>query len=247
MKYVKSLIAATVVAGTLVGGSLNILAADNDTTSDALVNFKADDDGTTKPVDPTNPDENVEPKDPVNPSKGALRIDYASTMNFGTQVISGKDENYFVKYTPVTTLDGDGNPTGNEKYVPSYVQVTDNRGTNTGWELTVTGSAFKDGANNELQGAELTLENVQLASQIAATYKPGFAATQVVVNDSPTTLVKADANEGMSTWTAAFGSTPGTSSSDTNKNIKLHVPASAKKIDGATYTSTLTWTINATP
>ncbi|MFH4233977.1 WxL domain-containing protein, partial [Acinetobacter baumannii] len=44
--------------------------------------------------------------------------------------------------------------------VPNYVQVTDNRGTNAGWKLTVTqNEQFKTTSNQELTGAALTLKN----------------------------------------------------------------------------------------
>ncbi|MDR0318106.1 MAG: WxL domain-containing protein, partial [Lactococcus lactis] len=90
----------------------------------------------TPPVNPNIPDPNrpVFPQNPdgslPNPgTQGPLSIDFASSLDFGINPISNKDEIYFAKaqsYTESTTE------------TPNYVQVTDNRGTLMGWTLSVT-------------------------------------------------------------------------------------------------------------
>ena len=96
--------------------------------SNAVVNFVPNQD-VTPPVDPINPDpENpVTPIDPTNPNgpnpgtAGPLSIDYASSLHFGENKISTKNEVYYAKAQAFT-----GGSEG-----PNYVQVTDNRGTET--------------------------------------------------------------------------------------------------------------------
>ncbi|RDX02013.1 WxL domain-containing protein [Listeria kieliensis] len=209
------------------------------TTSNAKVNFKSDESGTTKPKDPTKPEEEFVPEEDPNPTTGSLRIDFASSLDFGEQTISGEAKDYFAKFTKGT------DSAGADRFVPSYVQVTDNSGKNAGWTLEVSGSEFKNG-DAVLEGAELTLSGTTLASTMDAKFKPETVVTNLVVGSIPQTVVEAKANQGMGTWTAAFGNTAGTSATEVNSNVKLHVPAETKKLPG-TYTSTLTWTLTADP
>ena len=55
------------------------------------------------------------------------------------------------------------------KEVPNFVQVTDNRGTNAGWKLSVTqNDQFKTADGKELTGATLTLKmELQIQLQVA--------------------------------------------------------------------------------
>lgn len=247
MNLIKLATLSTIMVASLSATGLSAFAADNDTTSDAKVMFKADDGGTTNPTDPTDPGKPVDPTDPVNPTTGALRIDFASQINFGEQTISGAAKDYYALYTELQPLDEAGQASGAKKYVPHYVQVTDNRGSNAGWNLTVSGTTFKNSTGEVLTGAALTLSDATLSSEMADTLKPSTVTPEVTVGTTPAELVSAEADKGMGTWVDSFGTTPGMSSTDTNKSVKIHVPAEAKKIAGETYTSTLTWTINDTP
>ena len=91
----------------------------------------------TEPVDPENPDPEkpVKPIDPTDPegpnpgTQGPLSIDYASSFDFGKNRISNKDQVYFAKSTAISRK---------SKETPNFVQISDNRGTNSGWSLTVT-------------------------------------------------------------------------------------------------------------
>ncbi|AQY52313.1 WxL domain-containing protein [Listeria weihenstephanensis] len=247
MKLLKVATLSTVMVASLSITGLTAFAADNDTSSDAKVLFQADDTGTTTPTDPTDPGKPVTPTDPVNPSTGPLRIDFASQINFGEQTISGAAKDYYALFTELQPIDDSGAPVGAKKYVPHYVQVTDNRGSNAGWNLTVSGTAFENSTGAELTGATLTLSDAKLSSSMAPTLTPGTVTPEVVVGTTPGILVSAEADKGMGTWVNSFGTVSGTSNTDTNKSVKLHVPAEAKKVAGETYTSTLTWTINDTP
>jgi len=102
-------------------------------TSNGVITFEPDKDP-TKPVDPTDPTKPVDPVDPTKPdgpddgTEGPLSIDYASSFNFGTQKIITTDKDYYADIQ--TFKDG---TTG-----PNYVQVTDKRGSQAGWNLSVT-------------------------------------------------------------------------------------------------------------
>ncbi|MHC5251315.1 WxL domain-containing protein [Listeria kieliensis] len=236
----KLLTASTLGLSLLLGGTAySASAAPVNTTSDAKVQFKSDETGTTKPTDPTKPGDEFNPEEDVKPTTGSLRIDFASALDFGEQTISGEAKDYYAKFTKGTDA------SGAEKFVPSYVQVTDNSGNNAGWTLGVSGTEFKNG-EQVLEGAELTLSGTTLGSTMASKFNPEVVNTEVVVNGTSQTVVEAKAEQGMGTWTAAFGNTPGASATATNENVKLHVPAETKKVAG-TYTATLTWTLTAGP
>ncbi|WP_167629748.1 WxL domain-containing protein [Listeria valentina] len=238
MTKTKMLTASALGFSLLLGGTAYSVNAAS-TNSNAKVNFKSDETGTTKPTDPTNPGDEFTPEETPDPTTGSLRIDFASSLDFGEQTISGEAKDYFAKFTKGT------NSTGADRFVPNFVQVTDNSGKNAGWTLEVSGSEFKNG-DAVLEGAELTLSGTTLASTMDSKFKPETVMDNIVVGNSNQTVVGAKAEQGMGTWTAAFGNESGTSATDTNKNVKLHVPAETKKVEG-TYTSTLTWTLTAGP
>ncbi|EUJ27204.1 cell surface protein [Listeria floridensis FSL S10-1187] len=222
-------------------GTQTVLAAGD--SSDSSVQFVGDDDGTTQPVNPVDPTEEVNPTDPVTPTSGALRIDFASNISFGTQKIYGKDTTYHPLYTQVKPV-SDGTIT---KYVPQYVQITDNTGLNQGWELMVSGTEFKSTSDKVLTGAELILSGTTVNSKMDQKFKPSLINSRVAIGSTPESVVTASANEGMSVWTVAFGDAEGLNSSSFNSNISLHVPAETVKVAGETYTSTLTWTLSSAP
>ena len=92
----------------------------------------------TPPLDPETPTDPVTPVDPggepVTPgTPGPLSIDFASSLEFGTQEIASGWKTYYAH--PQMLSDEDGNITGTREL---YAQVTDNRGTGEGWTLAVT-------------------------------------------------------------------------------------------------------------
>ncbi len=112
-------------------------AATQSLESNAVVNF-IENTTPTKPVDPENPNPGkpVGPIDPTKPggpnpgTQGPLSIDFASSLQFGTSKITTTDEVYSA-YAQEVVSDGVSS------FRPQYVQVTDNRGTDAGWKLTV--------------------------------------------------------------------------------------------------------------
>ncbi|MGH2220955.1 WxL domain-containing protein, partial [Enterococcus faecalis] len=63
-------------------------------------------------------------------STGPLTLDYASSLNFGENIISTKHEIYFAS---AQVLKDKNNV---EKTGPLIAQITDNRGTLEGWTLS---------------------------------------------------------------------------------------------------------------
>lgn len=129
----------------------------------------------TEPVDPENPDPEkpVKPIDPTDPegpnpgTQGPLSIDYASSFDFGKNRISNKDQVYFARAQQYQE---------NQKETPNFVQISDNRGTNSGWSLTVTQKeqfkATKATLNSQLTGAQISLANPTVNSNAQNVVKP---------------------------------------------------------------------------
>ncbi|WP_054711084.1 WxL domain-containing protein [Bacillus sp. JCM 19041] len=200
----------------------------------------------TPPVDPENPDpENpVDPIDPTDPegpnpgTQGPLSIDYASSLDFGENEISTRDMVYVAKAQELS----DG------RYVPNYVQITDNRGTNAGWTLQVqqNGQLTNETTqNNELTGAVIAFSGSAVAGTMNNVDAPSHPEGFTLDPAGATSLVMAATEgAGAGTWVNRFGEVDGDGSN--NSAITLSVPGSTPK-DQVTYSTTLTWNLSDVP
>lgn len=121
---------------------------------------------TTGPVDPQDPTVSVKPTEPdgVNPvgptmPDSGLTIVYASSFDFGSHPVSNKAEVY---NAAAQKLDDNTTRT-------NYVQVADNRGTFSGWNLKVQMTDFTTADSNlvanghgTLTGATVTLGDAEI-------------------------------------------------------------------------------------
>ncbi|MDK1725973.1 WxL domain-containing protein [Dellaglioa algida] len=199
-------------------------------------------------VDPTNPGGTVDPTDPTNPvnpgTGGPLSIDYVSNFNFGKQKMSGNDEVYNSELVTVTTA----TPTaGTKKEVANYLQVSDNRGTVSGWKLSVQQSkAFtSDVTKKTLDGTTITLSNPETSNgdNNAAKPVPSTVADNVDIsaNSGDKVVMQAKDGEGSGTWAESFGNV--TKDAEKAKaSVKLAIPGDSKKV-AEKYTSDITWTL----
>lgn len=206
----------------------------------ADVNF-VEDDETTKPVDPTDPTDPIDPTDPVTPTPGPLSIDYASSFHFGEQKISAKDQTYNAELVDVT------DSTGTAGKRQNWVQITDKRGTNAGWTLTVKQEqqlTSTDASAKELKGAEIKIMNAKpKTSSDNLSAAPSQAPAEITLTpSSEVPVMAAKADEGTGTWVDSFGD-----ETNGDKSISLTVPGVSEKVKDATYSSDLTWTLSDTP
>lgn len=192
------------------------------------------------PIDPVNPDP-VNPitpddkQDHENPTSGPLSIDYISNLRFGEQKTTGSNMTYYAQLDHIT----DSNGVSTER--PDFIQITDKRGSNAGWHLTVTqDEQFKNGTE-ELKGASLTLDHATLA-----TPNDGVAptASQAITLDpgKASDVLNAEADQGTGTWLDRFGK----DEAEGKTSISLVVPGNTKKLQGE-YTTSLTWTLADSP
>lgn len=196
------------------------------------------------PVDPTDPETEVDPenKPDVPENQGLLSLDFASQFNFGTQVISAKDEVYFAKAQRLLNDDGTVNESEER---PNYVQVTDRRSEaqRNGWQLAVTqNKQFETSAGHELAGARIRLANQQLATAQGGN-EPEFQQVNplVLVPGQRRMLLMAQGDEGTGTWVYRFGD-----QTTAAESIALEVPRAANP-EATTYKTTFTWELSAIP
>lgn len=241
-------IAAILGLGVLVP---HALAAETSSQADSDVDLTyIKNDETTKPIDPSEPKDEIEDK-PGTGEKGPLSIDYASSISFAKQKVSGAERIYYALPDFVTVK-----ATGVEKEVPNYVQITDNRGTASGWTLQVKQqNALRSASGSELKGAFLTLNNAYASSkngQVSAASKPSTRSNVdlVVTNTGEgefSTLMSAkgekenQVGQGIGTWTAGF-----LKNADQTEGVQVTVPANLK-INQEKYTTTLVWLLSDTP
>ncbi|MHC5228243.1 WxL domain-containing protein [Enterococcus sp. LJL99] len=227
-----------IVASAEDGGSIE---------SNAYISIEKNDGSETEvPVNPIEPTKPVKPvpeidgeENPHPPStKGPLSINYVSNLRFGNQKAQGNDAVYRVK--PDQVIDDKESVIE----VPNYIQITDNRGTNVGWRLTVKqNGAFKNGSNS-LTGTELVFTNPTLSA------KSGKADTAPTTNSTFTLtaagqealVMEAKAGHGMGTWIDRFGET----NQQAQSSIQLKIPGDSKKVAGF-YKTSLVWTLSDSP
>lgn len=193
--------------------------------SEATVTFQPD----TTPTDPVNPE------DPDAPGSGGgtgmdgpLSLDYVPTLDFGTQLITGGVETYEATDTR------------------AFIQITDKRGTDEGWQVSAQLSDFTSTANatRTLPGAVINFGNASLATtgtnQSAAPTTGNFALT---AGGSSAIVVNAPVNTGMGTWVNRWFAT--TLTDPTNDNVTLTVDTANALAN--TYEATITWTLSEAP
>ncbi|MFC4652285.1 WxL domain-containing protein [Lactococcus nasutitermitis] len=187
----------------------------------------------TTPVTPTNPDGSDLTPDQAG-TAGPLSIDFASSFDFGTQDITSSNMTYYAAAQKLS----DGSTRDN------YVQVTDNRGTLTGWSLSVEQGDFETSAGDVLKGAQITLGDGAIASASETPADVSAATTTLTPGTASGTILGATDGNGAGTNLLNFGDADGTTNSDTA--VSLFVPGSSTKL-AQTYTADLTWTLSDTP
>lgn len=219
--------------------------------SKGKVDFIPNDDQTA-PVDPTDPQTPVEPETPGGQppevgQSGPLSIDFASSFSFGVNRISNKDQVY---YADAQVYHGTSNVT------PNYVQITDNRGTSTGWTLTVKQLRQFQSDEAILKGAFISFSQSHINSQATGTFSPeAQQITSLLPNASESVVMTADLTEGAGTWEDYWGSVEVISqekadgtfySRNVTKAVQLHVPGRTPKIP-KNYQTTLVWSLKEIP
>lgn len=227
--------------------------------SNGIIQFTPDT-NPTDPVDPNDPDpaNPIKPWDPFTPNHeavpgtaGPLSLDFASSLNFGNNKITNKDTIYYAEPQFLWNDDkSDFNPSSAR---PNYVQVTDKRGTNSGWTLTLQQQGqFKNEQtlNKELTGAALSFVNGKATSIIKDVAKPKTFDIIDLIPGETVNVMAAEKDAGAGTWVNYFGEIETIEVEgemvQKNKAISLFVPGTTAK-DAVKYETELLWTLTDAP
>lgn len=267
MKFIR-LVSVVALSTTILAGGVQAFADEPDkeektsevreTTTNGQITFTPGNDDTIVDPGPDGPDVTIPPiTGPDGENKGPLTIATVPTMNFGSQIISTTDKNYNM----VAERQQKTGTTGEANKVPyvSLAQVQDTRGTNEGWELSVSLSEFEAPTatqNKVLKGAKITLHDPDLIYSIDdPNQKPEAhaSALDILPGEKAVPVMTAAAKKGAGTTSVIWGDHAAiaqqvAAGADVveNEAIKLFVPGSTAK-DAVTYRSTLTWELNSTP
>lgn len=225
------------------GGALN---------SNAQVTFTVDD-SSKSPLDPSNPTNDDSTQNPISPTdsvtgkepnsgtKGPLTIDFASSFNFGSHVMSSANKTYYASAQNYSQKDDSvlTDTTG-----PNFVQVTDVRsGTIAGWSLKVkqTGDFINSSDKSTLPGAQITINNGNVLNGNGTQNTISDSGnTKINISTADSNVMGAKAGEGYGTWLYRMGTKDTAGSS-----VSLTVPGGISKTAGS-YTTNLVWTLSDT-
>lgn len=205
------------VSSTIFGGRVY---ADDPTPAESTAVIDLTPGDGEVPPDPVDP---ILPVDPPTGNIGLLTIDAVSSFSF-----------------PETTLAGGA--TVVEASVPTGTrlgaQVSDRRGEEIGWNLTVRATDFVDGEKT-LKGAYITIPKGQIKGTLGA--DPALApiaADTINLANTDTIIMQASSTQGRGSWVNEFEEGIG------DEKVTLTKPAGG--LIGS-YTSTLTWTLADAP
>ncbi|MBP1039417.1 WxL domain-containing protein [Vagococcus sp. BWB3-3] len=205
-----------------------VTALGQDVGGNADTTFKANS-NVIQPVDPGD-DKEIIPVYP--PTAGPLSINYASSISFGKQTITNNDRIFHADMDLFTQKE-----TGETRQSPNFVQVTDLRGTGTGWVLSVRQNGpLLNEKGTSLAGATLSVSAVSVKAQHGQEELVMESVVKDLAEDgSKQTILTTTAGKGMGTWNVYLGS-----ESDVTQGVKLVVPKNQPK-EGGKYFTTLTW------
>ncbi|EPH91411.1 hypothetical protein D922_02703, partial [Enterococcus faecalis 06-MB-DW-09] len=200
--------------------------------------------GPLSPVDPLDPEVEVDPenKPRLPEEQGLLSIDFISSFNFGSQVISADKQAYYAQPQRLLNPDGTIDKT---KERPNYIQISDRRQDKEryGWKLAVTqNSQFMSKDNHELMGARVYFTNQEFAT-VHGGKDPVLSQPDgvVLIPGQKSELIIAKDEQGTGTWIYRFGD-----QESAGESVILEVPKTAAP-KMTTYQTILTWELSSVP
>lgn len=231
MSYKGLFIASVVLFGATTPALSSVNAAENRSgTTNATATFTANNDTNISPVDPKDPTQSITPPAGSNgatPGSGLSLIYVPQTWNFGTNTVPVQSKDVPLLTTGTSLLNGQ-----------TSVQVSDTRGTNSGWNLSVSGSQF---VGTTIAGNSVQSTGIQLILPLGTLSTPQKIANGVTASPSTTALTSA---------TEVLKATTGNGGGITVYNlptsdIKLSIPGNS--VQAGTYSTVLNWTLSDTP
>lgn len=214
----KRLLTSVVICSSLLLGSLGgvVMAAETGDNHQSLSEISiTEGDGSTDPLEPGLPGDETG-------HTGSLTIDNITHLTFGTQQLSSKKEVY------------------KTSSVKPNVQVTDQRGVGTGWNLMVTSSKFSTEEGQELKGAFLKFEKGRVGTTEDNTSDAPLAnEVSFELSNDPMIIMSASEDAGLGTWVNRLFN-----EGNTDNLVSLEVPSGNKV---GTYSANLDWTLSDAP
>lgn len=257
----KKTVSSILLASALLLGTIAPVAASANTTGDGFsgttsstVHF-AKPDSTTNPVDPTDPTKPVDPgnttdpEDPnggTNPSGDLTFLFVSDSINFGSTTTPIKSQ---TSGTTQSISNGSKNADGTTNAVTVtnnafktnanlLTEVSDTRGTNAGWTVTVNSSALNDSKVGDLKGATIDLNGSK------AVVKNSADAEGATIDKADTGALPTDGTANT-IYSAKTGVGAGATTMQLDPaNVTLNVPTN---VATGTYTGQLNWTLSDTP
>lgn len=256
MKLVNLATVGLLSVSILAGGVTAFAEEARELETNGQITFTANEDEESVVVPPeSEPEVEIDPEIPG--TTGPLTIIKATTMNFGSKVISNQDQTYnMVAEMAKLANPVEGGPT--ETPYVSFAQVDDTRGTNAGWNLNVSLSDFTSTSQNSvLTGAQISLNDPRIqyeGSNAGNSPSAHTSGLQLIPGAGSVSVMNADSQKGAGKSSVVWGDQSDLNAQFAddsidiveNSAIQLSIPGSTAK-DAATYTSTLSWELTATP
>lgn len=200
------------------------------------------------PTDPNNPDTPGEGNDNTG-QNGPFTLDVVPNYNFGTHTVENQEKTYYALYTSNATTNKGKGVLDDKRLANPYVQVTDLREENSGWNVTAQITDFKTTAGKVLTGAVLTMPTgtTHLAGdKDDATTNPKPTTKSIALNGTSQAFMSAEKSAGIGTWMDYMFENNNTAVDDaTDKNAtSLYIPQGNSAGD---YSADLTWTLSDAP
>lgn len=254
-------------------GTATVQAANPEAKTNRIVKFVEDttsiDPEKPEVVDPKNPEGPAEVVDPTDEGSGgngskAFNINWVSDFKFGEIKIAGSTMKGFAQPSTLNFESG-------KKSVglANFLQVTDNTGTNAGWNVKVQGSEFFElndagvETATTLQGAKLTLSGghvIGSADNTSLAPASSLAVDKSIISAQAVNVFSAATGKGQGTWSLAWGAKSATdpvlkgitvagetATGKAEAGVELSVPVTAQPKAGKNYRSTLNWVLATTP
>ncbi|RDX02998.1 hypothetical protein UR08_01510 [Listeria kieliensis] len=223
----------------------SFLAFEKDATA-AITKSKVDlfylppDEIATAPKHPYDPNKDIHFTDgnKATEIKGPLSLDFVPNIQFHAQKGSWEEERYYAPLIQVQRSDEKG-----LEQVPNFVQVTDDRGSLSGWTLVLRQNGqFRNGAH-ELEGTEIKLSKLHMVS--GESKRPPIAFQEITLDPDgkeSSLVIQAKKGTGAGTWLGLFGK----DNQEAQTAISVTVPGEVTKEQGK-YQTSLTWELHDSP
>lgn len=250
-------------------------AATTTATTEADATFQGGDPNEVYLVQPGTYDNEITPNAASGKTgdPGLIRINWVPNFSFGTLNISAGSKSHSSVLSATNTYDEVASGGATDKKIPQFVQIRDTRGTRGAFSLSATATVFtKEGGTETLDNTRIQFYGVKLTNNVidrdASGAKDGDASailagpTQLAsltngalteLSTSSVDILKtqasqtADGSISSLVFDDTYTSQADYSAATHNDKVKLFVPAGEQPEDGATYKSTITWSLNDTP